>query len=92
MVEISSYRRMLVGGATKVLLTADLQVAQPNRNQPKWKCSTFCGLSGSTTYPYLPHTMIEGYTPSTPIATLESGIDVGQGIPVGPGNFFKKKA
>ena len=26
----------------------------------------------------------------TPRSTLESGIDVGQGITVGPGNFVKK--
>ena len=36
----------------------------PKWKQPKWKFSTFCGLPGTTSYPYLPLRMIE--PPDTP--------------------------
>ena len=32
-------------------LTGGLLVISPNWKEPKWKCSTFCGLSGTNTYP-----------------------------------------
>ena len=35
-------------------LTERLWQYHPKWKQPKWKFSTFCGLPGTTSYPYLP--------------------------------------
>ena len=50
-----------------LILTKCLWQYHPKWKQPKWKFSTFCGLPGTTSYPYLPLRTID------PIATHRVG-------------------
>ena len=46
--------KMILLYLIKISLTERLWQYHPKWKQPKWKFSTFCGLPGTTSYPYLP--------------------------------------
>ena len=53
-----------------LILTKCLWQYHPKWKHPKWKFSTFCGLPGTTCYPYL---LLRTIDPLTPLATHRVG-------------------